>query len=190
MTRYQIQEEHMKNRCYFVSTLFGLSVYGWYNYSLFDPIIVDVYTSYYQSCLLMLFYLGWDTYHMTLGPNRSILYRSDLMIHHSISSVVFMVTLPIIPIFTNHLLIMECISIFNYALRNNQNVLNVYRILCIVIVRIPLILYSYCVFVPGVLEPHLKSLTVYYPQYILFTYTMLLTFIVYDINILWRIYKK
>ncbi len=33
-----IQTEHMKKRCYFISAMCGMSLYSWYNYSLFDPI--------------------------------------------------------------------------------------------------------------------------------------------------------
>lgn len=33
-----IQTEHMKRRCYFISAICGMSLYTWYNYSLFDPI--------------------------------------------------------------------------------------------------------------------------------------------------------
>ncbi len=67
--------EHMKRRCYFISEMCGMSLYSWYNYSLFDPLNNSFFTPYYQNCLLMMFYLGWDTYHMI---NKHILFRTDL----------------------------------------------------------------------------------------------------------------
>lgn len=57
-----IQTEHMKHRCYFISAMCGISLYGGYNYSLFDPINNSFFTLYYQNCLLMLFSLGYISY--------------------------------------------------------------------------------------------------------------------------------
>ncbi len=69
------QTVHMKQRCYFIAAMCGMSLYSWYNYSLFEPINNSFMTPYYQNCLLMLFYLGWDTYHMTI--NRFLFYVLD-----------------------------------------------------------------------------------------------------------------
>ena len=49
----QIQIKHMKYRCCFISVMCGMSLYSWYNYSLFNPITNDFFTPYYQNCLLM-----------------------------------------------------------------------------------------------------------------------------------------
>jgi hypothetical protein len=84
MYKMDIQTEHMKYRCYFISVMCGMSLYNWYNYSLFDPIDNSFFTPYYQNCILMLFYLGWDTYHMIRTP---ILFRTDLMIHHCVTAI-------------------------------------------------------------------------------------------------------
>ena len=53
-----IQTVHMKHRCGFIATICSLSLYNWYNYSLFGPIDNSFFTPYYQNCLFVLFYLG------------------------------------------------------------------------------------------------------------------------------------
>ncbi len=132
------QTEHMKRRCYFISAMCGMSLYSWYNYSLFDPITNRFFTPYYQNCLLMLFYLCWDTYHMTID---AILCRTDLMIHHSVTLVIYLSHINQISLELSNVLIMECISLLNYAWRNNPKLLKLYRTLCILCVRIPLSLW-------------------------------------------------
>ena len=99
-----IQVEHTKHRCYFMSLLCGLSLYGWYNYSLFDPINNNFFTPYYQNCILMLVYLGWDLYHML---TTRVLFRTDLIIHHSLSFVTYLSFINICPLQMSNLLIME-----------------------------------------------------------------------------------
>ncbi len=76
---HNIQVTHMKHRCQFIYTMCCVSLFGWYNHSLFDPINNLFLTPHYQNGLLFLFYLGWDTYHMIRTP---VLFRTDLMIHH------------------------------------------------------------------------------------------------------------
>ena len=99
-----IQTEHMKHRCYFISAMCGMSLYSWYNYSLFDPINNSFFTPYYQTCLFMLFYLGWDTYHMITKP---VLYRTDLMIHHLVSFITYWFSINYGALQLSNILIME-----------------------------------------------------------------------------------
>ncbi len=93
--------------------LCGMSLYSWYNYSLFDPIDNIFITPYYQSCWLMLFYLGWDTYHMITKP---ILFRTDLMMHHALASFTYITFSHICSLQMGNILIMECISLVNYSI--------------------------------------------------------------------------
>ena len=148
-----IQTEHMKQRCYFIYAICGMSLYNWYNYSLFDPINNSFFTPYYQNCMLMLFYLGWDTYKMIINH---VLFRTDLMIHHSVSLVVYLSYINNTTLQMSNVLIMECISLMNYIWRNNPKLLKMYRTSCIFCVRIPLSLYMWLYYNPNYIYPYLK----------------------------------
>ena len=184
-----IQTEHMKHRCCFISAMCGISLYNWYNYSLFDPINNSCFTPYYQNCLLMLFYLGWDTYYMIINP---ILYRTDLMIHHSVTLVVYLSFINYVSLEASNVLIMECISLMNYVWRNNPNLLKLYRMLCILCVRIPLTLWLLLYYSPNIIIPYFKQLNLHNIHY---SYISSLhsngwiMYIIYDMFILWKLYK-
>jgi hypothetical protein len=186
-----ISDEHMRKRCLFMSALCGMSMYGWYNYSLFDPISNNVYTTYYQNCLFMLFYLGWDTYHMTVGPNKRILFRTDLIIHHSLCLVIYSSYINHITLQMSNYTIMECISVMNYTWRNNPRLLHIYRVLCIVLLRIPLISWNIVYYNPQIGLPFLRDkLPTYHYNYLYYLEKFHLFFIIYDMFILWKIYKQ
>ena len=141
----------MKHRCYFISVMCGMSLYSWYNYSLFDPINNSFFTPYYQNCLLLLFYLGWDTYHMITKP---ILFRTDLMIHHSITAFGGVSYINNISLQLSNVTIMECISLMNYIWRNNPQVLKLYRTICIFCISIPLSLWMWFYYNPTIAKPY------------------------------------
>ena len=127
-----IQTEHMRLRCCFISAMCGLSLYSWCNYSLFDPINNSCLTPYYLNGLLFLFYLAWDTYHMTLSSNKHILYRTDLIIHHTMSFIITASSINNNALLMSNYMILECISLMNYVWRNNPYLLKMYRTFCIV----------------------------------------------------------
>jgi len=182
-----IQTEHMKYRCYFISAMCSISLYGWYNYSLFDTINNSVLTPYYQNSMIMLFYLGWDTYYMIVTP---VLFRTDLMIHHSVTTVVFLSYINHTALQMNNVLIMECISLMNYAWRNHPKLLKLYRTLCICCVRMPLSLWMWSYYNPTVVLPHLQlTRTHYHYLYLCALANVYLFFILYDMFILWKLYK-
>jgi hypothetical protein len=177
-----VQNKHMKNRCFFIFAMCGLSMYTWYNYSLFDPINNDnenndYFTAYYKNCLLMMFYLCWDMYYMTLSSNRRILFRTDLIVHHVMTLYTLLTYTNHIPLQISNTIIMECISLMNYTWRNNQKLLKIYRTFCILFVRMPLtfwfIFYN-------------KNNIVQFPYSKINGYWF---FILYDAFILWKIYK-
>jgi hypothetical protein len=184
-----IRAEHTKKRCYFIYAMCTMSLYSWCNYSIFDldPVNSNVhfFTPYYQNCLLMLFYLGWDTYHMTLSKHRKILYRKDLIVHHFIATITFLSFTNITPLQLSNILIMECISAMNDVLKNNARLLKLYRTLCIFFVRMPLSLWSCLYYIP------------YYKKIMLpndvfkttLSTTLLIFFMCYDVFILWKLYK-
>lgn len=184
-----IRAEHTKKRCYFIYAMCTMSLYSWCNYSVFDLDTVNsnvyFFTPYYQNCLLMLFYLGWDTYHMTLSKHRKILYRKDLIVHHFIATITFLSFTNITPLQLSNILIMECISAMNDVLKNNARLLKLYRTLCIFFVRMPLSLWSCLYYIP------------YYKKIMLpndvfkttLSTTLLIFFMCYDVFILWKLYK-
>ena len=183
-----IQTAHMKQRCYFISAMCGMSLYSWYNYSLFDPINNSFFTPYYKNCLLMLFYLGWDTYHMITKP---ILFRTDLMIHHSVTTIVYLSYINQISLEGSNVLIMECISLMNYVWRNNPPLLKLYRTLSILCVRIPLSLWLWLYYTPNIVIPYYKQLQL---SHIHYSYLSILSngwtmYIIYDMVILWKLYN-
>lgn len=186
-----VQNKHMKHRCYFIYTLCSLSLYTWYNWyngSLVDIVHDDhdnnynrgrfhILTPQYLNCLLIGFYLSWDMYHMTLSSNRRILFRTDLIIHHVLMLNALLNYMNYIPLEISKTIIMECISFMNYAWRDNKKILNLYRTLCIFFVRLPLSLF-YILY---------KS-----NNNIKFPYTQINGYwfiIFYDAFILWKLYK-
>ena len=182
-----IQTEHMKHRCYFISAMCGMSLYSWYNYSLFDPINNSFFTPYYQNCLLMLFYLGWDTYHII---NKPILFRTDLMIHHSVTMTVYLSYINNASIVASNALIFECISLMNYIWRNNPELLKLYRTICIFCIRLPLSFWLWLYYNPNILHPYWKlTLTHNHCLYLTSFSNIQLFFIAYDMFILWKLYK-
>ncbi len=185
-----IRNEHMKKRCYFINTMCCMSLYSWYNYSLFDPIVNGFFTPYFQTGLLFFIYLCWDTYHMSLSKNKSILYRNDLIIHHIVCFFTLYNIISINNLQMNNFIIAECISSMNYIWRNNPKLLKIYRTLCILLVRMPLSFYFWLYYNPKILLPLLKlTETQSRYQYLSALGNMYLFFIIYDIFLLWKIYK-
>jgi len=132
-----------------------------------------------------LFYLGWDTYHMTLSKNRKILYRKDLIIHHFISLFTCLNFMQINPLQLSNSLIMECISAMNNVLKNNVRLLKIYRTFCIFCIRIPLSLWNCLYYIP-----YYKKIII--PNDVFKSTSATIVFIffmLYDVFILWKLYK-
>ena len=184
-----LQNKHMKHRCYFISAMCSMSLYSWYNYSLFDPINNRFFTPYYQNCLLMLCYLGWDIYHMITTP---VLFRTELMMHHYATLVVYLSFINNVSLEASNILIMECISLMNYVWRNNPPLLKLYRTLCILCVRVPLSLWLLLYYSPNIIIPYYKQLQLHSIHYLylstLHSYGWII-YIIYDMFILWKLYK-
>ena len=184
-----IQTEHMKQRCLFISAMCFMSIFGWCRYSLFDPINSSFFTPYYQNGLLFLFYLGWDTHYMLTNPTA---FRTDLMIHHAMSFVLTSSSININALAMSHYMVLECISLMNYAWRRHPRLLRCYRTLCIVCVRVPLSVWVICHYVPHILVPHWESTLT--PHGFLYMKTLfdlcVLFFVFYDVFLLWKIVRQ
>ena len=118
-----------------------MSLYNWFNYSLFEPIQSDLTMPHYWNCILFIYYLLWDTYKMLFSEHCAILYRTDLMIHHAISLFTYFSLTNFTSLQMSNVLIMESISLFNHMWRENPMLLNWYRLLCILFLRVPLCCY-------------------------------------------------
>jgi hypothetical protein len=183
-----MQNNHMENRCYFIFIMCSLSLYNWYNYSLYGPFNNNILMPYYQNCLLMIFYLCWDIFKMI---TNKILYRTDLMIHHIITLIIFLSCINYISLQLSNMLIMECISLMNYILRKHPNILKIYRTLCIILIRIPLILWSWLFYNPSIVYPYLKIVCSHYHYlYLITQLNILFFFIVYDFFILYKLWGE
>ncbi len=193
MVSVDIQNQHMKKRCYFLFVICSMSLYSWYRYSLFDPIPIkiDYFSQYYQNCLLCTFYLLWDTYQMIFSKNKTILFRKDLILHHILSLFVSISFINYIPLYLSHIFIMESISVMNYIWKDKPLLLKIYRTMCICLIRIPFSLWSLSHYIPNTIIPYLKTLTLYQSHYELLCVNshIFYLFIVYDIYIIWKVYK-
>ena len=189
-TASAVRHNHMRKRCYFISIMCSISLYTWYSYSLFTPVENSVFTPYYQNSLLMIFYLCWDTYHMTLSSNKSILFRKDLLIHHIVSLIVYLSYINNTALQISNVLIMECISLMNYVWRKHNKWLNLYRTCCIFLIRIPLSLWFWLYYNPEIYSPYLKTIVNdFHHTYLDLLSNVYVLFIFYDMYILWQIYK-
>jgi hypothetical protein len=122
---------------------------------------------------------------------KPILFRTDLMIHHSVTTVVYVSYINQISLEASNVLIMECISLMNYIWRNNPQLLKIYRTMCILCVRMPLSLWLWLYYNPKIIIPHYKQLQL---SDIHYSYLSILSngwimYIIYDMFILWRLYK-
>lgn len=182
-----IRDIQMRNRCYCIALMTGTSAYTWYNYSLFEPLDNDFLMPYTLNAMCMLCYLTWDTYSMLASP---VLFRTDLMIHHGICLVVFSSYIHSVPLQMSNYLLMESISMMNYLWKNNPSLLKLYRTVCIVCIRIPMIVWFTLYYNPNIGMPYLKS--IYSPMVYNYLYNLERFhwfFIIYDIFILYKLYK-
>ena len=121
---------------------------------------------------------------------KPVLFRTDLMIHHAVAAVVYLSCIGHVSLQMSHVLIMECISSMNYIWRNNPSCLKWYRTLCIFCIRMPLSLWMWLDYNPTISYPFLQSTRA--PNHYVYLSTLgniYLFFIVYDMFILWRLYK-
>ena len=191
-TNNLIKETNMKYRCICMSLMCALSLYNWFNYSLFDPFINEISYSYYQNCLLFIFYLLWDLHQMTLSSNKLVLYRKDLIIHHFFSLLLASGVMQYISIQCSHVILMECLSIMNYTFRHPKysRCLNYYRLFCIFFIRIPICIYMMHYINPSYVIPYYKSISyekflcAYYLNYSFYFY------ILYDLYLIKQIYRN
>ena len=182
-----IQDVHMKHRCMWLSVMCGLSVYTWYNYSLYEPIQTDLYTPYVLNGAIFICYLSWDTYKMIMDAR---LYRTDLLIHHNTALIITCSCITTTPLQMSNYMIMESISLLNYPLRDYPQILNLYRTAIIISLRMPLSVWFWIYYNPKyglpVLQQALTPSHYIWLKCILNSYWF---FLLYDLFILYKIYK-
>ena len=127
---------------------------------------------------------------MTLSSNKHILYRTDLIIHHTMSFIITASSINNNALLMSNYMILECISLMNYVWRNNPYLLKLYRTFCICIIRTPLTLWFLYYYVPSIMAPYWKNTLSYnHYLYMKILYDMALFFVFYDMFILWKLYK-
>jgi len=181
MDTVSIRDEHMLYRCYFMTIMCSVSLYTWSNYSLSTTPINELYTPYYQNCLFFILYLLWDTYKMILSSQRNILFRKDLIIHHIVSLFSYS-NFHYKSLQMSNVLIAECMSLMNYKWRHNRQLLNLYRIFCILFIRFPLNFYFIVYHNPVLVYPFTNIKINNTPYAIIF--------FSYDVHTLWQIYSN
>lgn len=183
----QIQDLHMKYRCMWLWVMCGLSTYTWYNYSLYDPIQTDLYTPYVLNGAIFICYLSWDTYKMIMDAR---LYRTDLLIHHAVAMTVTVSCIRTIPLHMSNYMILEAISLFNYPLRNYPDLLNHYRTFIILTLRMPMTTWFAVYYFPSYDLPQLKlTISPIHCNWMIFMSNLTYAFLLYDLFILYKIYK-
>jgi hypothetical protein len=188
----KIKESNLKYRCICMSIMCAISLYNWFNYSLFGPIINEISYPYYQNCLLFIFYLLWDLHQITMSPYKMVLYRKDLVIHHVFSLLFVSGGISYSSLQCSHVILMECLSIMNYTWRNHKYYrhLNYYRLFCIFFIRLPICIYMMYYVNPIYFIPYYKSIS--YPQFLCAYYLnySLYFYIFYDLFIIKQIYRN
>jgi hypothetical protein len=139
-TRQNTIDSHMMYRCACIAVMCGLSAYDWLTHSLYEPITTDRWNVSGGNLVFSLAYLSWDTWAMVGGVDRKILYRTDLLIHHLVSFVIFVYGLYFVPLIASHDLICESLSLLNYTMRgaHNESFLHKYRLATIFLIRFPI----------------------------------------------------
>ena len=143
-TEQQIRDTHMKYRCYWMTVLCGLSTYDLYNNSYYAPLDISWFSVSSINCMIMVSYLSWDSWAMFVGCNKTILYRTELAIHHVAALCTWTFGFIFAPIIGSFCIIGETLSVLNYIFRDKsyETVLHIYRIFVIFCIRMPIQMYS------------------------------------------------
>ncbi len=139
LEKHDVIDTHMKYRCACIAVMCGLSAYDWFTHSWYEPITTDRWNVCGANLVFCLLYMTWDTWAMVGGVDRSILYRTELLIHHLVSIGSFSIGLYGVPLIASRDLICESISLLNYSMRgaHNESILHRYRLATIFLIRLP-----------------------------------------------------
>jgi len=182
-----IQNEHMKHRCYFLAVICGGSLYNIYNYSSYDPTINNLFSIPYLHCLFTAYYFLWDTYEMVRCKE---LFRTELLLHHVVASFELINLMYYFALQTSCFMIVECISLMNVVWRDKPLLLKIYRTLCIFCVRIPSALYWGLYYDADIDYQYLlETISIVHYNYLRSVQFALLLLVFYDMYILYQLYK-
>ena len=155
-----IPTQHMKHRRMCIAAMCAMSTYTWITTPIYIPLTRDLYNVSGLNIMFFQCYLWWDMWCMLFGPNRTVLYRTELIIHHTVSSILFATDMYFAPVMGSHALICESISLLNYTLRGNDRLLHRYRIAAIFLIRFPIFIghsIYYTIYADTVLAPVMRS---------------------------------
>jgi len=108
---------------------------GLYNTICYDNI--DLYEKNVMIQLLPFIFIGYLLYDLSKMICNKILFRIDLIYHHLFCVIVYSLLTTSIPKTGSWLVLAENISLFNYFFRNNFKTLLIYRIVIILLCRMP-----------------------------------------------------
>jgi hypothetical protein len=171
-----------------------MSIHTWTFYSIFDTKKINQdftwTTSYYLSCVMFISFLYWDLYQMLMSTNAKILFKIDVIIHHIFTICCYTFQMNVVPLSHSCLIILESFILMDYIWRNQIEKLRMFRILCILFLRLPLCLFSQFYYIPYVILPVLKSVL---PEHTYRYYKLccngLYVIILMDFRSLTRMYK-
>jgi hypothetical protein len=173
----------------FLWVLFCVSLYDRCTYSMYAPYVNNITRPYYLNCCLFTYYLCWDMYKMLLSPDRLILYRTVLIIHHVVALYLNLVTINYISIIGDLTFLMECVSLFNFVSCKSKWLLY-YRFVCTVCVRLPLSCFLSFYYHDYVVVPHFKPLLGQFEYYhFVTTCRLIFLFVLYDVYVIRKIYR-
>ena len=190
----QIRDMHMKYRCYWMAFICMISAHDWFMYTLYSSIDLSWGSSYCMNCILTSCYISWDTWSMIGGNERTVLYRKDLMIHHIMTIPVFIGALLWCPLCGSLVSITESLSLMNYIFRDKsyERLLHYYRIVIVFFIRLPVFLFfiNYATYhVYRYIDQSVCGYLCYNIGFQIPKYGTIL-FIMYDVNIIYKIWKS
>jgi hypothetical protein len=168
-----------------------MSTYTWITTPIYIPLTNDPYNVSGLNNMFFQCYLWWDMWCMLLGPNRSMLYRTELILHHIGSSIIFITNAYFAPVIGSHALICESISLLNYTLRGNDRLLHRYRIATIFLIRFPIFIghsIYYTIYADTVLAPTARSFDISIASCCSMVCVAHIFFVIYDIILLRKIF--
>ncbi len=124
--------EHLKQRSCVLAVNCILAAFSWLNEEH-----QALYTANYA---IFIVYLCWDTVCMIQYP---ALFRKDLLVHHLAAFIACLCTYQNARL-VSRCLVSECLSVFNYPLRQHQRMLTTYRVCIIFTVRLPVTVWVFC----------------------------------------------
>ena len=178
-------KQHLGYRTLFLFPIVFLSIYTIFRYPILEaPLPNKVISPYFFNGVLCLIFLLWETYVIFSSSNGSIIrrfFQPSLIIHHIVSIVAILYLIGKIPLLVSDFSILECYCLMDYFLLDQPETLRSYRTGCVLFVRMPIMLFGLCRYIPFLLPAAcLDPITI--PIWL-----FVFIFFVGDVYLLWRL---